>query len=339
MSSSSPIRFAIVGAGRIGQRHLGIIERHPEGEVVALCDLLHKDALGLSGSALPLYHDLAQLLSEGPEFDVLCIASPNGLHASQAIMALKHGRHVLIEKPMALRRADCEQVIFEALHRSKQVFCVMQNRYSPPAIWLKGLLQSGQLGTIYRVQISCYWNRDDRYYTPGGWHGTKDLDGGTLFTQFSHFIDMLYWLFGDITDISSRFANVNHGHSTQFEDSGQVHFRLVNGGGMGSLDYSTAVWDKNLESSLTVIAEKGSIKISGQYMNEVVYCHVEGYHMPELPPSEPPYDYGPYQGSAANHHYIFQNVMDVLHGRDAIAINALEGLKVVDIIERMYGGA
>ncbi len=335
MSELTPIRFAIVGCGRIGKRHLGIIDRHPEAEVVALCDVRAPEEIGMADSHLPYFQDLDSLLRAGIALDVLCIATPNGWHAAQAIQGLKAGHHVLIEKPMALSKADCEKVIFEAFHRAKQVFCVMQNRFSPPAVWLKSLLESGQMGQIYQVQVSCFWNRDDRYYTPGGWHGKREDDGGTLFTQFSHFIDMIYWLFGDMTDLRARFANVAHQHSTEFEDSGQIHFRFVQGG-MGSLDYSTAVWDRNLESSLTVIAEKGSVKISGQYMNEVVHCHVEGYEMPQLAPSEPPYDYGPYQGSAANHHFIFQNVIDVLRGRDSIAINALEGLKVVDIIERMY---
>ncbi len=337
MNANPTIRFALVGYGRIGRRHHGIIDRHPEGEVVAVCDTDPEAIRDLPGG-LPSYPTLNDLLENRPDVDVVCIATPNGLHASQAIKALKAGKHVLIEKPMALTKGDCEQVIFEALHRSKQVFCVMQNRYSPPAVWLKDLISSGRLGQIYQVQISCFWNRDERYYQSDSWHGTKKLDGGTLFTQFSHFVDMMYWLFGDIQDIRGRFFNMNHAHLTEFEDTGQIHFRFVNGG-IGSLDYSTSVWKQNMESSLTVIAEKGSVKVSGQYMNEVVHCVVEGYNMPELPPSAPPYDYGPYKGSAANHHYIFQNVMDTLNGRDSIAINALEGLKVVDIIERMYGSA
>ncbi len=338
MSSASamkPVRFTIVGLGRIGQRHLHLLREHPEAEVVALCDVRSAEQAGVAAE-LPWFDQLSDLLTKGPAFDVLCIATPNGLHASQAVQALQSGRHVVIEKPMALTKADCEQVMFEALHRGRQVFCVMQNRYSPPAIWLKDMLDQQRLGKVLQVQISCFWNRDDRYYRPGGWHGSRELDGGTLFTQFSHFIDMMYWLLGDIEDISARFANLSHQHSIAFEDSGQVHFRFRQSGALGSLDYSTSVWDQNLESSLTIIGEKGSVKVSGQYMNEVVHCHVEGYQMPELAASAPPNDYGPYKGSAANHHFIFQNVIDVLRGRASIAINALEGMKVVDIIERMY---
>ena len=170
------------------------------------------------------------------------------------------------------------------------------------------------------------------------WKGTLDLDGGTLFTQFSHFVDILYWLFGDICGIQARFADFTHGHNTDFEDSGLVTFDFV-GDSVGSLQFSTAVAETNFESSLTIVAEKGTIKVGGQYVNEVEYCRVVDYEMPELPPSNPANDYGAYKGSAANHGRVFDNVVDTLHGRGRITTNALEGLKVVDIIERIYAAA
>jgi predicted dehydrogenase len=275
------------------------------------------------------------LLQSGIHFDVLCIATPNGLHEEHALKGLRAGCHVVIEKPMSLTKAGCERVIYEALHQHKQVFCVMQNRYSPPSVWLKDILREGILGDIYMVQINCYWNRDERYYKKGNWHGTKELDGGTLFTQFSHFVDIMFWLFGDIKNINARFNDFNHKELTDFEDSGMVNFDFVSGG-MGCLNYSTSIWNANLESSLTIIAENGTVKVGGQYMNEVEHCHIKNYTMPVLPPSNPPNDYGQYKGSAANHHYIFENVVDVLKGKASITTNALEGLKVVEIIERIY---
>jgi predicted dehydrogenase len=186
------------------------------------------------------------------------------------------------------------------------------------------------------VQLNCYWNRDSRYYKADSWHGKKDLDGGTLFTQFSHFIDLMYWLFGDIENIHSRFSNFNHKDLTEFrEDSGMIQFDFVNGGS-GCMNFSTSIWDKNLESSMTIIAEHGSVKIGGQYMDKVEFCHVKEYEMPVLKQTNPGNDYGAYKGSAANHHYIIENVVNVLKNRSVITTNALEGLKVVDIIERMY---
>ncbi|MFN3299694.1 MAG: Gfo/Idh/MocA family protein [Sediminibacterium sp.] len=329
------IKFAVVGCGHIGKRHAEMISRNPESELVALVDVKDKDKLGIENYDVPFFNSLEDLLASNLEIDVVNVASPNGFHAEQGMKILDSGRHLVIEKPMSLHKKDAEALIFKGLQKHKQVFCVMQNRYSPPSVWLKELLESGKLGKIFMVQINCYWNRDDRYYKPESWHGKGDLDGGTLFTQFSHFIDLMYWYFGDITNIQAKFADFNHVNLTDFEDSGFVSFDFVNGG-MGSLNYSTSVWDKNLESSITVIAENGSLKVGGQYMNEVEYCHIKDYEMPKLAPTNPGNDYGVYKGSAANHHYIIENVVDVLKGRNTITTNALEGLKVVDIIERIY---
>ncbi len=331
--NSGKITFSVVGAGHIGKRHMAMIENHPEAELVSVCDV---DASKVD--KVTCFENLDELLQSDKVGDVICIATPNGFHEEMAIKALQAGKNVVIEKPMALTKAGCERIIFEALNRHKQVFCVMQNRYSPPSVWLKQLMTEGVLGKIFQVQINCYWNRDNRYYKPGNWHGVKALDGGTLFTQFSHFIDIMYWLFGDISNIQSRMTSHNHEDLTEFEDSGNIFFDFVNGGN-GCFNFSTSCWDQNLESSLTIIGEKGSVKVGGQYMNEVEYCHIENYTMPELPPSAPPNDYGAYKGSAANHHFIFENVVDVLKGRAPITTNALEGLKVVDIIERMYHSA
>ena len=337
MNNSQKIRFAVVGCGHIGKRHAEMVKREEGAELVALCDIRPQEELGIENYPVPFYSNLTDLLQAGLDLDVINICVPNGLHAQLAIQALETGHHVVIEKPMALTLADAEKVVYTSLKYRKQVFCVMQNRYSPPSVWIKEMVESGRLGKIYMVQLNCYWNRDDRYYKPGGWHGDAQLDGGTLFAQFSHFIDIMYWLFGDICNIQARFADFNHQHSTAFEDSGFVNFSFVNGG-MGCLNYSTAVWDKNMESSMLIIAENGSVKIGGQYMNEVEYCHIKDYDMPELAPTNPGNDYGPYKGSAQNHNFVIRNVVNVLSGKpgEMITTNVLEGMKVVDIIQRIY---
>lgn len=332
---SQKIRFVVVGCGHIGKRHAEMIRRNEESELVALCDVRPKSELGIDEFGVPFFNTEEELLNSGLEFDVVNVCTPNGLHSKQSSLALDKGYHVVVEKPMGLSKANCENVIYKALRSNKHVFCVMQNRYSPPSVWIKEMIDNKRLGDTLMVQLNCYWNRDARYYKNGGWKGTAELDGGTLFTQFSHFIDIMYWLFGDITNIQGKFKDFTHKESTDFEDSGFVSFDFVDGG-MGCLNYSTSVWDKNLESSMTIVGTKGSVKIGGQYMNEVEYCHVEGYEMPQLEASNPPNDYGPYKGSAANHHYIIENVVDTLKGRTTATTNALEGLKVVDIIERIY---
>jgi UDP-N-acetyl-2-amino-2-deoxyglucuronate dehydrogenase len=326
------INFAVIGYGRIGKRHAAIIDGYETAKLVAVCDIKEDKKADVT---VPFFNNIKALLNANLPIDVICICTPNGLHAEHALQVLEARKNVVIEKPMALKRADCEAIIFKSLQVSRQVFCVMQNRYSPPAQWLRKVLNNNLLGKIFMVQINCFWNRDDRYYTPDTWHGSKDLDGGTLFTQFSHFIDIMYWLFGDITNIQAVFQNFSHEATIDFEDTGLVHFDFVNGG-KGCFNYSTAVFNQNFESTLTIVGEKGTIKVGGQYMEKVEYCHIENYEMPILPPSNPPNDYGAYKGSAANHHYIIENVVDVLNGETSITTNALEGMKVVDIIEQIY---
>ncbi len=331
----SKIKFAVVGQGHIGKRHAEMVRRNKACELVAVCDILPKDKLGLENLKEKFYKNIDELLSNHPEVEVVNICTPNGLHAELAIKALEAGKNVVVEKPMALTKAECEKIIYKALHKHKSVFCVMQNRYSPPSVWLKEVIDKKIIGDVYLVQLNCYWNRDERYYLPGGWKGTQDLDGGTLFTQFSHWIDIMYWLFGDIHNIQAKFADFNHSKLTAFEDSGLVNFDFVNGG-IGCINYSTSVWDQNLESSLTIVGSKGSVKVGGQYMDQIEICNIENYKMPKLAPTNPANDYGAYKGSANNHNYVIDNVVDTLAGKNNITTNALEGLKVVDIIERIY---
>lgn len=246
------IKFAVVGCGHIGKRHAEMIVRNDEAELIALCDIRDKKDLAIDHYDVPFYSSIEELLSSHPEADVISICTPNGWHAKQSIMALNAGHHVVCEKPLGLSKASLEEVIYKALQMSKQVFAVMQNRYSPPSVWLKEMIDEKRLGEILIVQSNMYWNRDERYYKKDSWKGTKDLDGGTLFTQFSHFIDIMYWLFGDIYNIEGKFSDFTHKELTEFEDSGIINFRFVNGG-IGSINYSTAVWDKNMESSMTII--------------------------------------------------------------------------------------
>jgi len=333
---SEQIKFAVIGYGHIGKRHCEMIMRNPLAKLLAVADIdttLQDEAK--KAHNVSFYNSIESLLADKKNIDVVCICTPNGLHAEQALKALIANANVVIEKPLGLTKLECEKVIHQSLEVSKKVFCVMQNRYSPPSAWLKEVMDKKLLGNIYMVQVNCYWNRDKRYYKEKGWKGKQKLDGGTLFTQFSHFVDIMYWLFGDISNISARFADFNHTDLTDFEDSGIVTFDF-NNGGMGSFNYSTSVYNSNLESSITIIGEKGSIKVGGQYMDEVLYCNIEDYIMPVLDKANPANDYGAYKGSAANHNFVIKNVIETLLGSSSMTTNALEGLKVVDIIERIY---
>lgn len=332
------IRFSIVGFGHIGKRHAQMVIQNTDAELISVIDIdaaRRSEIANLSTDAIG-YASLEDFIANDRNTsDVVCVCTPNGLHADFSKQLIDNGYHVVIEKPMALSRQDCEEIIYKSLKHSRNVFVVKQNRYSPPSKWLKSVVDERIIGDVLMVQVNCYWNRDSRYYKPGGWKGTREMDGGTLFTQFSHFVDIMYWVFGDITNIQARFANFTHQQTIDFEDSGFVTFDFIKGG-MGSIAYSTSCWDKNMESSMMVVGSKGWLKIGGQYLNEIEYCHIENYELPQLEETNPPNDYGPYKGSAANHHYVINNVVDTLMGRGAIDTNALEGLKVVEIIERIY---
>lgn len=333
------LKIAVCGCGHIGQRHIEMIHRHKDMKLTGMIDVEIKAALSAKYDT-SFYTDLANFI-DNEKFskdwsDVIAIATPNGLHYEQAILCLQSGYHVIIEKPMCFTKQQAEHIIQESIKSKRNVFCVMQNRYSPPSTWFKELIESNILGDIYLAQLNCMWNRDERYYNEDTWHGDKDLDGGSLYTQFSHFIDLMYWYFGDICNIKGAVADFNHQQLTDFEDTGSFVFDFIKGG-MGTFTFTTAVHGKNLQSNITVIAENGTVKIGGQYMNEVEYCNIKHYDMPVLEPTNAANDYGPYKGSAANHCYVYDNVYHHLLTPDVpITCNMFEGMKVVDIIERLY---
>jgi len=332
------IRFAVVGFGHIGRRHATIIDQLNGAELVAVIEP-NSDQLrsNLLPSGISTFGTLEEFFDSGLEVDVLSICTPNAFHTPYALQAIHNGSHALIEKPMGLHAESCKNLITEADSLGKHVFVVKQNRYSPPVKWMKELVRDDVLGEILQVQINCYWNRDDRYYHGDTWKGSLELDGGVLFTQFSHFIDIMHWVFGDITNIRSRIYNHTHRVNTEFADSGNAIFEFVNGGA-GCIQFTTSTWDKNFESSITVLGSRGTIRVGGQYMNVVEYAHIENYQMPELPETNPPNDYGPFTGSAANHHFVIENVIETLRSGSSDT-NAIEAMTVVDIIERIYAAA
>ncbi|MGB0915583.1 MAG: Gfo/Idh/MocA family protein, partial [Crocinitomicaceae bacterium] len=169
MQENQKIKFAVVGAGHIGKRHAEMISREEEAELVAMVDLRTKEECEAERFDVPFFKSLEELVESGIEFDVANICTPNGLHASQSLVALQEKKHVVCEKPMGLSKDNCEKVIFKSLQMSKNVFCVMQNRYSPPSEWIKSVIDNKVLGDTFMVQLNCYWNRDSRYYKAGGW--------------------------------------------------------------------------------------------------------------------------------------------------------------------------
>jgi len=328
------IKFGIIGCGNIGLRHAKHIYEHKEGTLANIYDLNFSRSSVISKEySCRASEKFDDFLSS--DLDIVNICTPNGLHAEHAIKCMNAGKHVLVEKPMALSSADCEKMIHTSLRTNKQLFVVKQNRHNPPVVALKEKIDNNQLGRIYSVIINCFWNRNENYYKSSSWKGSKDLDGGTLFTQFSHFIDILYYLFGDIKEVFGQIKNVSHDGLIEFEDTGFFNFQLENNS-LGSLNYTTSAYKKNMEGSILVFAENATIKIGGQYLNTVEYQSLKGDKIILNNKSNKANDYGSYQGSMSNHDLVINNVINTLNGRESIMTNALEGMKVVNIIERMY---
>lgn len=333
---SPPLGFAVIGFGHIGQKHTQHILANPEANFIGAFDLDDSKKQEIDNKNLYCFSSLEELFNH-PQVHIICVCTPNGLHAEHAVAALNAGKHVIVEKPMTLTAEQGNQVIQAATNSDRFVFCVMQNRYSPVATWLKEVISQSILGEIYSVSVLCAWNRDQRYYKPNHWHGNLNLDGGPLFTQFSHFVDLMYWLFGNIQIGKTEFYNFNHKHLTEFEDSGFFTFQSPEQNKMrGLFQYTTSVFNSNFESSIHIIAQNGTIKVGGQYMNEIQYCQIENYTLPQLDPTPPPNQYDGYQGSASNHQFVIQNAIDTLKGNSYPSTTAKEGRDVVQIIESVY---
>lgn len=330
------IKFVLLGCGRIAQRHAEHIQNF--GTLVAVCDIEKEKADSLAKKYnVKAYYTIESFLNSKVDADVVSVCTPNGLHAVHSIESLKAGYHVLCEKPMALSTEDCGEMIKVAERNNRRLFVVKQNRFNPPVAAVKQLIDDGKIGKIYSVQLNCFWNRNDDYYK-NSWKGTLNLDGGTLFTQFSHFIDLLYWMIGDVSQVYSKVGNFAHKHSIEFEDTGVVLVQFTNGA-IGTINYTVNSKDKNMEGSLTIFAEKGTLKIGGQYLNELEYQQIEDIKISGLPEGNKPNNYGTYMGSMSNHDKIYQNVIDVLQNGASIMTNAFEGLKTVEIIEKIYKAA
>ena len=330
---ASNISFAVVGCGNIGKRHALHIYNY--ANLVAVCDvdIIKAKLLGDQYRA-NVYASLEKLIETEKDVDVIAICTPNGLHAMQTIQCLQAGYHVVCEKPMAISTTDCRQMIAASEQYKKYLFIVKQNRFNKAISEVKKALVQQKLGNVLSFQINCFWNRNEEYYR-NNWHGTKELDGGTLFTQFSHFIDILYWLLGDVVEVRSYLQNRAHQLSIEFEDTGAVILQMQNGA-IGTLNFTINTYKENMEGSFTLFGERGTVKIGGQYLNTIQYQNIQDHTLPTVNEQNKANDYGSYKGSMSNHDKIYQNVIDVLLYGATISTNAYDGLKTVEIIEKIY---
>ena len=334
---NNELRIGIIGCGRIGARHAGHIHRLAKLE--AVCDIRPDHAISFGDQYnVPFYTSVEEMLASHPEMSVVAVCTPNGLHAQHSIIALKAGFHVLCEKPMAISLYDCGEMIKAAESANRRLFVVKQNRFNPAVAELKKVIDAGRLGKVMSIQLNCFWNRNFNYYQNSDWKGSKNLDGGTLYTQFSHFIDLMYWMVGDVDTAHAMIGNFAHQDVIEFEDTGVVTLRF-HSGALGTVNYTVNSFAKNMEGSLTVFGQKGTVKVGGQYLNKLEYQSIEGYEIGEVSEGNPANEYGDYQGSMSNHDKVYENLIDVLQNGAEISANGFEGLKTVEIIEKIYKSA
>lgn len=332
ISIMNKIKFAIVGCGRIAKRHCDQMIK--VGKLIAVCDTDLELATEFSKLYdANLYLSLDLMLENESDIDVVSVCTPNGLHAEHSIKSLKAGKHVLCEKPLSIHSIDAHQMIKAATESGKKLFVVKQNRYNPPVMAVKQLLRDDKLGNIFSFQVNCFWNRPHQYYS-NSWRGTLALDGGALYTQFSHFIDLLYWFLGEVKEVKAITRNYEH-KEIEIEDTGVVLLEMRNGA-IGTINYTVNSYQKNMEGSFSIFGERGTVKIGGQYLNELEYQSIEGTKIDNLPTGNTANAYGFYQGSMSNHDKVYQNLLKALNEPGYEFASGLEGLKTVEIIEKIY---
>jgi UDP-N-acetyl-2-amino-2-deoxyglucuronate dehydrogenase len=329
------IKFAVVGCGSIGKRHIAVLDAEPQAEIAAICDIDESRCRELSElyGGLPFFTDYNEML-RSVRADVVNIVTPHALHRPMTLEACAHGFNVLVEKPMALSTADCHEMNAAAQKAGVKLWVVKQNRHNVPVGLAKEAISAGRLGKIFMIKCDILWNRYQGYYDDSPWRGKLKEEGGALFTQASHFIDLLIWWCGDIVSVKGHMETQNH--NIQTEDSGAAILKFSSGT-IGSLVWTTCVYNKNYEGSITIIGENGTIKIGGKYLNRIEYWDVEGFPLDEnIEYTDLPNSYGKYQGTSSNHDKVITALIAHLRHGSGNMVEGFEGIKTIDAIEKIY---
>ncbi len=325
-------KFAIIGCGRIAHRHAENILR--VGELVAVCDI-EKDKADKFADRYPskVFYSIDDLLLHEKNIDVIVVCTPNGLHAEHSIKSLQSGKNVLCEKPLCITSAAAWQMINTEKFSRKKLFVVKSARFNPLLRSLKELLDKGELGTLYSFQLSCFWSRPEDYYAD--WHGKLFPDGGTLYTQFSHYIDAILWLFGEIDTVTGYRENKAHKAQIEFEDTGSIAVKMKNDL-LGTINWSVNTYKKNSEISLVLIAEKGTFCFGGEYLNEIKYTQSDiNFKLHQF--NAVPNEYEGYKGTMSHHLEIYDNlVTNLSETKESPSSNSFDGLLTVEAIEKIY---
>lgn len=326
------IRAAIVGCGRISKNHFGSLEKHKENlELAAVCDT---DATVLADHAqtwgVPGYRSMQEML-EKEDLDLICLCTPSGLHARQTILAAEHGVHVMTEKPMATRWKDGLAMVEACDRAGVRLFVVKQNRRNATLQLLKNAVVQKRFGKIHSVAINVFWTRPQEYYDSAKWRGTWEFDGGAFMNQASHYIDLFEWLVGPVESVMAYTGTL--ARNIEVEDSGVAVLRWRNGA-LGTLNVSMLTYPKNLEGSITVLGEKGSARIGGVAVNEVLHWDFE-----ERLPEDDRIADASYQTTSVygfGHPLYYANVIETLRGHAEPETDGREGLKTLELLIAMY---
>ncbi len=329
-------RIALVGCGRISERHFDAIAKTPSLKLVAVCDDVAERARQAGEKmSVPFYTNFTQLLEERPS-DVVAICTPSGLHPKHGIMAAEKGAHVICEKPMATRLEEADALVHACDEAGVYLFVVKQNRLNPAIQLLKRSIDLGRFGRIYLANTTVRWQRPQSYYDMAPWRGTWEFDGGAFMNQASHYVDMIQWLVGPVETVSAKTATL--ARRIESEDSGVAVLRFRNGA-LGTIEVTMLAYPRNLEGSVTILGEKGSVKVGGTALNRIETWEFAEYHdidrEAELLRGAP----NPLSVYGSGHKPYYENVVRVLRGEAAPDTDGREGRKSLELILGIYESA
>jgi len=326
------IRFALVGCGRIAQNHFSALKKHAErAELVGVCDI-NSDALAaaVTVTGAKPYNNLGSMLDD-TDADVIVLTTPSGLHSQQTIESAASGRHVMTEKPMATRWHDGIRMVKACDDANVRLFVVKQNRRNATLQLLKSAIEQGRFGRIYMVNINVFWTRPQDYYDSAAWRGTWEFDGGAFMNQASHYVDLLDWLIGPIESIQAYTGTL--ARNIEVEDTGVISIKWRSGA-LGSMNVTMLTYPKNLEGSITILGEKGSVRVGGVAVNEIQHWEFAEPHVDDEKVKQASYETTSVYG--VGHPLYYDNVINVLRGEAVPETDGREGLKSLETLIAAY---
>ncbi len=329
------IRFALVGCGRISKNHFEALVRHSaRAELVAVCDT-QIDALDAATAATGVrgYASLADLLAHS-DAEVIVLTTPSGLHSQQAIACAAAGRHVVSEKPMATRFEDGQAMVRACRDAGVKLFVVKQNRLNATVQLVKRAVEAGRFGRVFLSTVNVFWTRPQSYYDAAAWRGRWDLDGGAFMNQAGHYVDLLDWLVGPVDSVHAYTATL--ARDIEAEDTGVMSARLRHGG-LASINVTMLTYPKNLEGSVTILGERGTVRIGGTAVNKIDHWEFDAPHEDDARVASASYGvesvYGP------GHALYYDNVIATLRGEAHAQVDGYEGLRSLELLIAAYRSA